>query len=479
MDKTEVYNLLEVAAQQWPHNAAVHDAYGTLDFASLYQQVEKLRIQLVDAGIVAGMGIGLKAQNGRNFIVGLFAIVGCGAVAVPMSHQLKQPEIDGMLQEAHLHAILFDDNGVRPLDHSQEITMDKERFWLGFTNYRNEGQFAPHVSNAAFMRFTSGTTGKSKGVIISHQSVVNRIEAANKALCLAPGDTVVWALPMAYHFVVSVVLYIRFGAGIAIAKDFLAPTIIDITQRYKGTLLYASPILIRLLAADKSDAQMTSLHTVISTSEGISADVCNAFQRRFGIAVSQAYGIIEIGLPIINKTMAATLPDAVGYAVPGYTVDILDDEHQLLPVGAVGHLGIKGPGMFDAYLSPPCMLNDVLQNGYFLTADFASKDANGLIKVEGRMKSVINVSGSKVFPEEVEAVLQNWPGIKLARISGAPHPLFGQIIIAEIVLEANIVLDEEAVLTFCRQQLSPFKIPQRLMVVDELPITGSGKLIRH
>ena len=155
------------------------------------------------------------------------------------------------------------------------------------------------------MRFTSGTTGKSKGVLISHQSVVERIEGANKGLALGPTDTVVWVLPMAYHFVVSIVLYIRFGTAIAIAKDFLARNIIDITNRHNGTLLYASPVQIRLLANDTGTTQMLTLKKVISTSAAISLDVCLAFKQRFNIDVSQAYGIIEIGLPMINFKKSA------------------------------------------------------------------------------------------------------------------------------------------------------------------------------
>lgn len=478
MNQLKVYKLLEDAARQWPQNPSVFDVYGTLNFSSLLAETESLRIQLMEAGISKGMGVGLKAQNGRNFIIGLFAIVGCGAVAVPISHQLKKAEIDDLLAEAPLHAILFDANGVKPLENANLIPLAIDSFSLGFTTQNRAERFAQHVPDAAFMRFTSGTTGKSKGVIISHQSVLERIEAANEALNLGPTDTVIWALPMAYHFVVSIVLYVRFGAAIAIAKDFLAKTIIEVTRQHTGTLLYASPVLIRLLSSDKSGEKMPNLKTVISTSEGISADVCHAFQQRFGIAVSQAYGIIEIGLPIMNTSKAASHPDAVGYAVPGYTVDILDEQQQPLPVGAVGQLGIKGPGMFDAYLSPPKMREEVLQNGYFLTADYASKTAGGLIKIEGRQKSVINVSGSKVFPEEVEAVLQSWPGVKIARICGQPHPLFGQIIVGEIVLEKGFSLDAEAILSYCRQRLSPFKIPQRLQIVESLPMTGSGKLMR-
>jgi long-chain acyl-CoA synthetase len=135
--------------------------------------------------------------------------------------------------------------------------------------------------------------------------------------------------------------------------------------------------------------------------------------------------------------------------------------------------------MFDAYLLPPQLRDEVLQNGYFLTADYASKTGDGLIKVEGRSKSVINISGLKVFPEEVEAVLEMIPEIKQARISSSPHPLLGQVIEGEIVLHEGTTIDMEDVLTWCKKRLSAFKAPQRLKIVESLPMTGSGKLQRH
>ena len=135
--------------------------------------------------------------------------------------------------------------------------------------------------------------------------------------------------------------------------------------------------------------------------------------------------------------------------------------------------------MFDAYLTPPRLRADVLKNGYFLTADFASKSIDGLVKIEGREKSMINVSGNKVFPEEVEKVLETIEEIKLARISGTPHPLMGQIIQAELVLNEGATIDVEEILTYCRKRLSTYKIPQRVTIVESLPITGSGKLQRY
>jgi acyl-CoA synthetase (AMP-forming)/AMP-acid ligase II len=475
-----VYDILKDAALQWPDSPAVYDDHGTLSFSELFFAAGQLRLQLMQLGIRHGMGVGVKAKNSRNFIIGIFAVVGCGAAVMPMSHQLKKAEIDGILEEARLHAILDDMTGTTAMDNiDAEIPMGDDSFRFSFTHISPDEIFASHVNMPAFIRFTSGTTGKSKGVIISHQAVIERIEGANKGLALGPGDTVIWVLPMAYHFVVSIVLYVRFGAAIAIAKDFLAKNIIDITNQHRGTMLYASPIQIRLLANDTGTDNMPTLKKAISTSAAISLDVCKAFKKRFGLDVSQAYGIIEIGLPMINFVKSAEHPDAVGYALPDYTVDILDDDHNPLPTGQVGHLAIKGPGMFDAYLLPPTLKKDILQNGYFLTADYASKAADGLIKVEGRSKSVINVSGIKIFPEEVEAVLETIPGIRLARISSRPHPLMGQIIEGELLLNEGETVDLEEVLTYCRKRLSNFKAPQHLTIVDSLPMTGSGKLLRH
>lgn len=480
MDCTLVYSILKKSALNWPNSPAVFDEFGTLTFHELFNEAEALKSNLQKLGIGEGMGVGVMARNSRNFITAIFAVVGCGATVMPMSHQLKKSEVNEVLEEAKLHAILDDLNGIVPLEGpSTSLQLNMGALRLAFTNVAKSQIFAPHVKCPAFIRFTSGTTGKAKGVVISHQSALERVESANKVLNLGPGDTVVWVLPMAYHFVVSVFLYVRFGAAIAIAKDFLPKNIIEITNKHNGTLLYASPMQIRLLSNDIGDELMPSLKMVISTSAAISTDVCIAFKKRFNKVVSQAYGIIEIGLPIVNYQKSAEHPDAVGYALPDYDVQILDDNFQPLPSGTIGRLAINGPGMFDAYLTPALMREEVMKNGYFLTADFASKTEDGLIKVEGREKSVINISGNKVFPEEVEGVLETLPEIKLARITAIPHPLMGQIIQAEVVLNEDKTIDTEEVLTYCRKRLSTYKIPQRIKIVDSLPITNTGKLQRH
>ncbi|MBX2947915.1 MAG: acyl--CoA ligase [Crocinitomicaceae bacterium] len=477
MQQNNVYQVLVNAANQWPEHPAVYDDFGTLTFSGLYEEAEVLKQQLISRGIGEGQAVGIMARNGRNFIVGIFAVLGTGACVMPMSHQLKRDELDEQIKHAALHFILDDLSGIDPMGSTDLIALKNGQIRVAVTTNPNIA-FAPHVDNPAFMRFTSGTTGTAKGVIISHQSAIERIEGANTSLNLGPDDTVIWVLPIAYHFVVSILLYVRYGAAIAITKDFLPQSIIESINRFNGTLLYASPMQIRLMARAEEKIAIPSMKNVISTSAAISEDVCVEFYETYGIPVSQAYGIIEIGLPIINFAKSKEFPNAVGYALQDYDVAILDDNNQPVEDGESGHLAIKGKGMFDAYLNPPLTRDEVTKNGYFLTADFARKQTDGLIIVEGRQKSVINVSGNKVFPEEVEGILETRQEIEQAKISGVPHPIMGQIIQAEVVLKAGETINVEEVLTYCRKRLSTYKVPQRIVVVQELEMTKTGKLVR-
>lgn len=479
MNNQPVYEVLRQAAINWPQRPAVIDEYGTMTFDMLWNETELLKAQLQQQGVTSGHAVGMKAHNGRYFIIGLFAVAGCGAAVMPLYHLLKKEETAQCIADAGLHFLLEEYIGItNENDQREPLALSGGGFYFSPTTINADYPFAPHVDHPVFVRFTSGTTGTSKGVVLSQKTVIDRIEAANRGLELRPEDVVVWVLPMAYHFVVSIVLYVRFGAAIAVVSDFLARNIIRMTNDHNGTMIYASPLQIRLMAHDKSEEQLPSLKKIISTSAGIGVDVCNDFRARFGKDVSQAYGIIEIGLPMMNLRKSAEHPDAVGYALPGYDIGILDDNYQPLPPGHTGYLGIRGPGMFDAYLKPAKRSAEVLVNGYFLTADYASKTEDGLVKIEGRAKSVINVSGIKVFPEEVEAVIETYPGILQAKVSSVPHPLMGQLIEAEIVVEKNSDINIEKVMTYCRQKLSNFKAPQRMRVVESLEMTSTGKLKR-
>ncbi|MCE3279931.1 MAG: acyl-CoA synthetase (AMP-forming)/AMP-acid ligase [Bacteroidetes bacterium] len=474
-----VYDTLTHSARQWPDHIAVFDEYGTLTYSELYEQTEKLKHSLVDNGVIKGTGIGIICSNSRYFIIFLYASIACEAIAMPISHQQKPNEILQALTEANLHFVLSEKREDAELGKNVlELNELPKEYFLSRTPRPLTELTASFIPNAAFIRFTSGTTGKAKGVIISHQSAIERVTGANEALQLTNKDRVVWVLPMAYHFVVSIVLYIKCGAGIIINNNFLAESIIESINKFKGTFLYAAPMHIKLLATYNKEAELRTLTKVISTTTGINPEICNDFQNKYNIPVSQAYGIIEIGLPIINLKRSEEFPEAVGYSVPSCEVAILDKNLHPLADEETGLLGIRGPGMFDGYLSPPTYRKDVLKNGWFMTGDYAVRKKDGLIIIKGREKNVINIAGNKVFPDEIETVINTYDGVRNSKAFAKIHPLLGEVVAVDVELENKEDFDPEALITFCRKKLSSFKIPQFVIVVDEIPLTGSGKTKR-
>jgi acyl-coenzyme A synthetase/AMP-(fatty) acid ligase len=185
-----------------------------------------------------------------------------------------------------------------------------------------------------------------------------------------------------------------------------------------------------------------------------------------------------MGLPIINTKKSYEKPEAVGYALPAYEVSILDEKLEPLPNNTIGQLAIKGKGMFDGYLSPPTKRHEVLQNGYFLTGDYALREDDGLIIIKGRIKSVINVSGNKVFPDEIENVVNTYPTILASKAYSKQHPLLGEVVALDIMLKENAQINVEDLRNYCKKNLSTFKLPQYINVVEKIEMTDSGKIKR-
>jgi long-chain acyl-CoA synthetase len=477
-----VSNFLHQSAINSPNRIAFYDNHGTMSYAELSKGVNDTAQILSKLKIGKNCGVGVMGGNSRFFVQIAFAVMQTGAVVLPIASNLSNDELISMITISGLHYIICEGTFPKTLLNLNQtpITGLPDNWSVWNNELANSNKiFANHVPDAALIRFTSGTTGKSKGVILSHQTISERTEAANSALQLNNSDTVLWVLSMAYHFVVSIILYIRYGCSIVINNDFLAGTILKEINFYKATFVYASPLHIRMLAADNSSLQLSHVKKVISTSTAISTELCISFHKRYGVPVSQAYGIIEIGLPVINLDSANTHPDSIGYAVKGFDVEIIDDDFNLVEPNNIGHLAIRGPGMFDAYLQPPQLRNEILQHNWFLTGDLAIKNESGLISIKGRKKSVINVAGNKVFPEEVEQVLKLHHAVEDCLVKAHTHSLLGECVMAEIQLRKNTAIPEvEELLKFCRNKLSNFKVPQKIVFVNELVLTGSGKVKR-
>ena len=190
---------------------------------------------------------------------------------------------------------------------------------------------APGIEDAAFVRFTSGTTGAAKGVVLTHRGVLERTRAANTGLRLTCEDRVLWVLPMAYHFYVSILLYLEAGAAVIVSADYLAESILDAAITHHATFLYVTPMHVRMLTGEPSKRALPpSLKRVMSVSSRLHPQAARDFQARYGIPVSQGYGIIEVGLPIMNIAEAAEHPEAIGRPLVAFEAAILDEASEAI-----------------------------------------------------------------------------------------------------------------------------------------------------
>jgi long-chain acyl-CoA synthetase len=271
---------------------------------------------------------------------------------------------------------------------------------------------------------------------------------------------------------VTIVLYLSQGATIVLARHVLSRPFLEATNRWQGTVLYAAPFHYSMLARDNSGAKLDSVRLAVSTTCRLPEEVAVRFQQRFGLPLSQALGVIELGLVCVNVDDPTARWDSVGRPLPEYAVNIRQPDGN-----GYGEVVVSGPGIFDAYTNPWTWRDQLMPDGWFTTGDIGRIDPQGYLYLAGRKTAVINLAGRKVFPEEIEAVLNRHPAVRESRAYGITHPHLGEVVEAEVALRDAATTD--ALRDFCRIHLSPDKVPSRFHVVKLIAKTAvTGKICR-
>jgi acyl-coenzyme A synthetase/AMP-(fatty) acid ligase len=298
---------------------------------------------------------------------------------------------------------------------------------------------------------------------------------------LRPEDRILWVLPLAYHFAVTIVGYVRAGAHTLLCSDARPAALAAAADAQRATILYASPMHFARLADSGAATRLAAVRLALSTGTALPEETARRFGDRFGIPLGQAYGLIEAGLPCINTGHAGAPATSVGPVVPGYEVAVFADDGAIVPAGTEGEVGVRGAGLFDAYFSPWRPRDEVTRAGWFMTGDVGAFDATGALHLRGRTKAVISVAGMKVFPEEVEARLDSHPAVRESRVYGCPHAHLGEVPYADVVVrdEHRASFDADALLGYCARELSSWKVPLKVRVVSSIPRTPGGKILRR
>jgi len=452
----------------------------SVSYAQLLAQTETLAGELRACfGDRPALRIGVQYPSGLDYVPIALATLAAGYCFVPVPDELAATEKAELISRTVLDGLIVVETsplwlpGGATMLGSLQVNDVVATLWLLQPVVPAFPLDEFDALNPAFIRFSSGTTGKSKGVVLSHESLVERIRSANAGLQIGPQDRVLWVLPMAHHFAVSIVLYLYHGATTIIEEKHLGEDLLRAVHQHRVTVMYGSPVHYRQLASAPGELGWPALRLAVATAAALDQSTADSFRVRFGLPLVQGLGIIEVGLPLLNIQGAGSAPEAIGEPLPGYEC-LIRDEHD-----GVGELCLRGPGMFDAYLDPwqpraAC----VDEQGWFATGDLARYDEQGRVFLCGRRKSVINVGGMKIFPEEVERVLDAHPKVKRSLVESRAHPLFGEVPVARLMAGDSAPTTLE-LRTHCRQHLANYKVPLTFSVVPDLPMTASGKLLRR
>jgi long-chain acyl-CoA synthetase len=458
MQAANVIDLIRKQAELQPNDIAFAcvDSNESISYAHLIQRVNTVADWLRARGCQRFDRCGLHCPEGSEFLISALGILSAGLAVAPISLNVLPQELDRIIGAAGLHWLL-------------EADKKLVRFpFAGFVDTKTDDDY--RATNPAYIRFTSGTTGPRKGVLLGHSTILDRLATADAILRITPQDRVWFRLPMADHFVVSILLYLSRGAAVVTSRTEQPEILSQLVSQFRPTIIYGSPESYSVLT-EKLPNDLATVRLAICTTTLLSPKSRNAFQSRFQKPLNPALGIIEVGLITLNQ--GADKPDSIGTPMPGYQVRLLDENGARVPTSKAGELYVNGRGLLDAYLAPWRPRSQILGSDGYATGDFATMDETGCLRLVGRSKNRLEVNGLHFFCEELEQIINSYPGVQesLVYIDPTTRALSAQIV------SQNESFPELA--DFLRQRLDSRQVPVSFRRVDQLPRTANGKLLRH
>ena len=477
--KMNIVQLIKDEASGYIDKIAVVDGIRRITYGELFDAVDELASELRTHGIKSTNRVALVYSDSIEYIILSLAVLSINADIVPIFPLLSEDEVNDIVERIGVN-YLISEKAIGLRTKNDLVLLDcgneKETFLYGCSVHEQLPE-EYYDMDLAFIRFSSGTTGSNKGVALSHESIEQRTSAANEGLNISSSDVIIWVLSMSFHFVVTIFLFLRKASTIVLCAQPFPGAILDGLTKNKATFIYAAPFHYNMLAKTSlfSPEMLSNVRLAISTASRLPDDNACKFYNKFGFELSQAYGIIEVGLPFINVSQDVAKRASVGKILSGYELKLVNVDD-----AGIGEIHLRGKGMFESYFSPWQMRGKLLEDDWFDTGDLGRVDEDGFLYLVGRKKILINYCGMKVFPYEVEAVINKHFAVKESFVFGVSHPEYGQLPSAKVVLregqESNF--SNQTMRKFCYKHLAPYKVPKEFFCVPSLEKTLSGKLKR-
>ncbi len=438
-----------------------------IEGAALAERVERGAGWLVDRGVGPGDRVVLQLPRSPLFLEIFLAALSIGAVPVPVNARASAHE---------LAFISADCSPVLTVLPAQVVVLDTLLATAIAPRVRS-----PSEDDPACILYTSGTTGRPKGAVLRHRNLVAGIRALHDAWGWSAADVLVHALPLDHvHGLFVAQLGALWAGATTLFLPRFDPDAVWDAMESGGTIFMGVPTFYHRLLASGRTPDTRSARLFTSGSAPLPASVLMAFERRFGHRILERYGMTEVGITLSNPLRGERRPGSIGLPLPGVGARITGPEGATLPDGAVGELRIRGDTVFAGYFGRPEATAAALRDGEMCTGDLGFRDRDGYFVLCGRASEVILVGGLNVYPQEIETVILQDPAVLEAAAVGIPHPDLGEVPAAAVVPRAGATPPTEAALqALVREQLSAFKVPRRIRLVEALPRNAMGKVVRN
>lgn len=480
------------------------DRFFLIDFGSAHgisfkkfdEITDRLAWGLKEVGLQKEDRVALLHPNHSDFILCYFAIIKAGGVAVPINTLYPPPEIEFIINDSgaallvtteelhpkvrqvsrdlpNLERTLVKNNG-----RSMEDALAAE---VGALQAISPGGCAPE--DLAILFYTSGTTGKPKGVMITHRNLTFSGPNVARSYGLREGDVTIAALPLVHVFANASPVFgsLSSGGTVVVMERFHTESVFEAVERHGVTWYPGVPTMFHYLLAGFPENQrdLASLRMLLSGGASLSVEALKALEDKFRTQVLEVYGLTEsTGLVTANPVDGVRKPGSIGVVVSGVEARIVAPAGSEAAPGEIGELVFRGPNACKGYWNLPEQTHDKIRNGWVHTGDHAYRDEDGYFFIVGRDKELIITGGYNVYPREIEEILYKHPGVQEVAVTGVAHVEKGEIPKAFVVLRPGSQASGQELQEYCRQHLAPYKVPAVSFMI-ELPKNPTGKIMKN
>ena len=485
-DDANVYAAL-IDPSQDPARVFIETETGrTVAFGDIAGVTGRYAALLEGQGVSRGAIVAGILEKSPEAIMLYLAACRLGAIYLPVHIGLTDGEIAHILADAEPVAVVCDParkDAVLDTGHARVLTLASD----GRGTLASESDGLPERGDLAVMApadpnamvYTSGTTGKPKGALISCGAVIWNARALAQSWRISPGDTLLHANPMAYGLFGTTTPALAGGAAMILLPKFETDAVLAQLPRvtmFSGVPTYYS----RLLADPRFDAALCArMRLFVTGSAPMRADSFAAFARRSGHVLLDRYGLTEALIVSSNTVEDARRPDTSGLALPGSRLRVVDGQgHEVAP-GEVGKIELLQPYPFLGYWRDEAKTAAAFRDGWFITGDFGRLDAGGYLSVLGRGADLIITGGLNVYPKEVETAVNALEGVFETAVIGVPHRDFGEAVVAVVQLRDGSAFDAQGAIATLKCRLAGYKVPKRIEIVPEMPRNTLGKIQKN